>query len=413
MPGENGAMGKPAPRILVLDDEAFMVRLITQTLAVLGISKVTGCDKGISALALIDRPETVPDIIICDLNMPGIDGIEMIRQLDDHHYSGAMILVSGENERIRQAAGQLARVHHITLLGHLSKPVAPASLLELLSSWSPSTRETPRMTRKNYPPDAVRRAVMNGQLVNYYQPKVSVTTGQVVGVETLVRWAHPEDGMVLPDQFITMTEELGLIDDLTRVVLDKALLQTRTWLDSGLPLKVAVNISMDSLYSPEFVNFIVDHATAAGIAPQDVTLEVTESRLMKDLRMPLEVVARMRLKRLGLSIDDFGTGHSSLAQLRDLPFDELKIDKAFVHGAWANGTLRAICEASHRVAQQLGMTVVAEGVEDQEDWEFLRRMRCDLAQGYFIARPMPATALPGWIQDWRERAGDVFRSKCA
>ena len=403
--------GKPAPRILVLDDEPFMVRLITQTLALLGISKVTGCNSGLVALDLIDNPDTVPDIIICDLNMPDMDGIEMIRRLDDHKYDGAVILVSCESKRIMQAAERLARAHQITLLGHLGKPVAPEELLTLLSGWSPPVRQVPLVAKKTYSPEAVRCAVANGELVNYYQPKVAVSTGQVVGVETLVRWDHPEDGMVLPDQFISITEECGLIGDLTRIVLDNALAQTRIWLDAGLALKVAINISMDSLSSPAFVNFIVDHATAAGVAPQDVILEVTESRLMKDLRMPLEVVARMRMKRLGLSIDDFGTGHSSLAQLRDLPFDELKIDKAFVHGAWANDTLRAICEASQNVAQQLGMKVVAEGVEDQEDWDFLRHLRCDLAQGYFIARPMPAAALPGWMLDWKSRVGNVFAER--
>ena len=402
---------KPVPRILVLDDEPFMVRLITQTLSLLGISDVVGCNSGAAALALIDNRDDGPDIIICDLNMPDMDGIEMIRQLDDHDYDGAMIFVSGENRRIMQAAERLARAHHITLLGHLGKPVAPEDLLALLAGWSPPAHLAAPTEKKIYSPEAVRSAVANGQLVNYYQPKVAVSTGKVVGVEALVRWNHPEDGMVLPDQFISITEEYGMIDDLTRIVYDNALMQTRNWRDAGIALKIAVNISMDSLSSPAFVNFIVDHASAAGVAPQDVILEVTESRLMKDLRMPLEVVARMRMKRLGLSIDDFGTGHSSLAQLRDLPFDELKIDKAFVHGAWANDTLRAICEASHRIAQQLGMQVVAEGVEDQEDWDYLRHLHCDLAQGYFIARPMPAAALPGWILDWQGRVESVFAER--
>lgn len=402
---------KPVPRILVLDDEPFMVRLITQTLAILGIPDAAGCNSGAAALELIDSRDDVPDIIICDLNMPDMDGIEMIRQLDDHDYDGAMIFVSGENERIVQAAERLARAHHITLLGHLGKPVAPEALLVLLASWSPPAHLAAPAAKKIYSPEAVRSAVANGQLMNYYQPKVAVSTGKVVGVEALVRWNHPEDGMVMPDQFISITEEYGMIDDLTRIVYDNALLQTRAWRDAGIALKIAVNISMDSLSSPAFVNFIVDHAFAAGVAPQDVILEVTESRLMKDLRMPLEVVARMRMKRLGLSIDDFGTGHSSLAQLRDLPFDELKIDRAFVHGAWANDTLSAICEASHRIAQQLGMQVVAEGVEDQEDWDYLRHLHCDLAQGYFIARPMPAAALPGWMLDWQGRVESVFAER--
>ena len=137
-----------------------------------------------------------------------------------------------------------------------------------------------------------------------------------------------------------------------------------------------------------------------------VVLEVTESRLMTDSRAPLEILARLRLRRFGLSIDDFGTGHSSLAQLRDIPFDELKVDRSFVHGAHADETMRAIYEASLGLAKQLNMDIVAEGVEDQADWDFLRRSGCHLAQGYFIAKPMTAADLSDWVDAWRGRLRD-------
>jgi len=144
------------------------------------------------------------------------------------------------------------------------------------------------------------------------------------------------------------------------------------------------------------------------VPPQRVMLEVTESQLMRDLRAPLEILTRLRLKRFLLSIDDFGTGHSSLAQLRDIPFDELKIDQSFVHGAWANDTLRALFDSSLGLAKQLGMDTVAEGVEDRADWDFLRKTECHLAQGYFIAKPMPAADLPDWIASWKIRMREEF-----
>jgi EAL domain-containing protein (putative c-di-GMP-specific phosphodiesterase class I) len=142
-----------------------------------------------------------------------------------------------------------------------------------------------------------------------------------------------------------------------------------------------------------------------------VVLEVTESQLMRDRRAPLEILTRLRLKRFRLSIDDFGTGHSSLAQLRDIPFDELKIDQSFVHGAWNNATVRAMFDASLGLAKQLDMEIVAEGVEDRDDWDFLRKTECDIAQGYFIARPMPAADLPEWIKSWEIRAHEEFQVK--
>lgn len=259
-----------------------------------------------------------------------------------------------------------------------------------------------------YGADRVRAAIANGELINYYQPKVAVGSGAVVGVETLVRWRHPVDGLVFPDQFIGVAEAHGLIDDLTRVVLAAALAQARAWHDAGLALRVAVNLSMDNLVALGFADFVAAQAAGAGVAPAEIVLEVTESQLMADLRAPLEILTRLRLKRFRLSIDDFGTGHSSLTQLRDLPFDELKIDRGFVHRAHADPTLRAIFESNLSLARQLNIEVVAEGVEDQADWDFLRQAGCDLAQGYFIARPMPATDLPGWIETWEARRLELY-----
>jgi len=167
-------------------------------------------------------------------------------------------------------------------------------------------------------------------------------------------------------------------------------------------LHMSVNLSMDNLASLDFLDLIVDLAAKAGVPPQMVTLEVTETRLREDLRTPLEVLTRLRLKRFRISIDDFGIGNSSLAQLRDIPFDELKIDQSFVHGACSNEKLWAIFDSSLGLAKQLKMEVVAEGVEDQADWDFVRNRGCDIAQGYFIAKPMPAADIPAWIQSWHQ-----------
>ncbi len=391
---------KSALRILVLDDEPFMLKLLTHMLASLGFSQVTTCDSGRGALEWIDHPNSPPDLILMDLNMPEMDGIEFMRHLVGRRYTGSLILISGEDERMLQTAEKLVRAHKIPALGHLRKPVNPEDLSALLEKWTPPCLRGSRATKKAYGADEVRAAIVNGELVNYYQPKVDVASGKVVGVESLVRWRHPQDGMVFPDQFIGVAEEHGLIDDLTRAVVGVAFAQAKTWQDDGLHLHIAVNISMDNLATLEFADYVAAAASTAGIAPDSIVLEVTESRLMNELSGPLEILTRLRLKRFSLSIDDFGTGHSSLSQLRDIPFDELKIDQGFVHGAASNDTLRAIYVASLGLAKQLGMITVAEGVEDRADWDLLRSTGCDLAQGYFIAKPMPAGEIPGWITAW-------------
>ncbi|HUY82225.1 MAG TPA: EAL domain-containing response regulator [Acidobacteriaceae bacterium] len=388
-------------RILILDDEPFMHKLLVRMLDNLGYTSVTACENGHAALALIDSTNNSPNLILVDLNMPEMDGLEFVRHLVERRFNGSLILISGEDERMQQAAEKLATAHNVTVLGHLHKPASPGGLATLIGKWKPTQQNAPRAAKNVYDAEAVRAAIANGELVNYYQPKVDVASGRVVGVETLVRWRHPQDGMVFPDQFIAVAEAHGLIDDLTRVVLSNALAQTRLWLDAGLMLHVAVNLSMDNLASLDCLDMVVGLAAKAGVPAQIMELEVTETRLMEDLRMPLEIMTRLRLKRFRLSLDDFGTGNSSLAQLRDLPFDALKIDMSFVRGAWKNEKLQTMFDSCLGLAKQLGMESIAEGVEAQADWNFVRNRRCDIAQGYFIAKPMPAEDILDWSHSWQ------------
>ena len=389
--------------ILVLDDEPVMLEIIRSTLFKLGFTDVATCDSGRQALDRLDGQDTDPDLILLDLNMPGMDGVEFLRKLVERRYAGSVILVSGEDEQILQSAENLVRAHRITALGHLQKPVQPDALAALISQLRPGLHSGVSGVSKAYAAKDVRRAIANRELVNYYQPKVAMATGKVVGVEALVRWRHPDDGLVFPDRFIGIAEEQGLIDYLTDVVIGDALAQARRWIDAGVALDVAVNVSMVSLLSINFPDVMSKHLAAAGVPTTNVVIEVTESRLMPELVTVLDVLTRLRMKHFRLSIDDFGTGHSSLAQLRDMPFDELKVDRSFVHGAATDDKKRAICHASLSLARQLGISVVAEGVEDQDDWQFLSGEGCDFAQGYFIARPMPGEKIQAWIEDWVAR----------
>lgn len=392
-----------AIRILLLDDEPVMLELLGQMLSNLGCTNVTASDSGARALQLIDGPAQAVDLILLDLNMPEMDGVQFLRKLVERRYAGAVILVSAEDKQILQSAETLVRAHRITALGHLHKPPQPGALAAMIDLWRPGMLNKARGAVKIYGVEEVHRAIAHHELVNYYQPKVAVATGKVVGVESLVRWRHPDDGLVFPDQFVGVAEENGLIDDLTRVVIDNALAQARGWLDADLALHVAINVSMDNLSSLNFPDVVLEAAATAGVPATSLVLEITESRLMPKLVTVLDVLTRLRLKRFRLSIDDFGTGHSSLAQLRDIPFDELKVDRGFVHGAATNDRKRAIFHASLNLALQLGISVVAEGVEDQDDWRFLRSEGCDFAQGYFIAKPMAGADVAAWTKDWAAR----------
>lgn len=396
-----------SPDILLIDDEEFQLKLLSRQLAILGNPGVVTSTSGSAALELLGGRACEEMLIFLDLNVPGLDGVEFVRALVATGYAGALILVSGEDERILESAVRLARAHRLNVLGRMSKPVQMDALRALLDAWRQPLTKASRKEATRYAPDELRRAIAGGELVNYYQPKVDVGTGAMKGVETLVRWQHPTDGMVFPDQFIGVAEESGLIDDLTRVVLIAALEQARQWRDDGLTLRVAVNVSMDNLARLDFPDFVLTEVRRNGIAAGDLVLEVTQSRLRTDVVAALGILTRLRLKRVSLSIDDFGTGSSSLAQLRDIPFDELKIDRGFVHGAAHDNTRRAIFTASLAMAKQLGMTSVSEGVEDRADWDFVRRLGCDLAQGYFVAKPMPADGLVPWLLTWEARRPEL------
>ncbi len=389
--------------VLVVDDELFMLKILRHMLDQLGFTAITTVDNGEDALRLLDAGD-MAELILLDINMPSIDGVEFIRSLVTLGYRGSLVLVSGENERALATVQKLATARGIDVLGYLQKPVAPNALQALLATMEPPVARSSNRSRTTaYDADTLRAAIANGELINYFQPKVCVQSGDFVGAEVLVRWRHPNDGLVYPDQFIPLAEESGLMQELTMAVLSDTFHQTRVWHDAGLQVKPAINISMDNLNTLNFPDDLARLATEAGVSTHGILLEVTERQLIPNLATVLDTLSRLHLKRVELAIDDFGTGYSSLAQLTDLPFDQLKIDKLFVHGACTDPTAKAIFVASRDMGTQLGMEVVAEGVEDRADWDWLRAVGCDVAQGYFIARPMPAEDLPRWLTEWEQR----------
>ena len=397
-------------KILLVDDDLFALKLLARQLEQLGCLELTLCERARDAVGVLDEVGQAIDLVFCDLQMPDMDGVEFVRHLARINFGGGLVLVSGEDARLLQTVQKLAQAHCIRMLGALQKPVSTTQLQQLLVFPAAGTTTVRPAALRAHAVDRLQRAIEGGELVNHYQPKVNFTTGTLVGVEALVRWQHPDVGLVFPDQFIGTAEAHGLIDDLTRVVLTAALRQARLWSDAGLPLQVSVNVSMDNLASLNFPDVVAQLAQEAQVALSSLVLEVTESRLMKDVRAPLDILTRLRLKRIGLSIDDFGTGHSSLAQLRDLPFDELKLDRSFVHGAVDDAALRAIVEGTLAMAQKLGIKSVAEGVEDRADWDLLRALGCDVAQGYFIARPMPGGDIASWNTRWETRRSALMEN---
>ncbi len=385
-------------RVLVVDDDPFMVNLTGKLLDRLGVASHRSAEDGHAALAILDEPDSAFDIILCDLNMPGMDGLEFMRHLASRGSDAGIVLISGEDERLLESAGSLARAHKLDMLGVLGKPVKPDNLKALIGQYQPKAADGRTAAVGGIPVSEadLRAALDGGQFVPVFQPKVDIASRAIKGVETLLRWHHPERGVIGPGSFIPLAEELGLIEEMTFQVLANALKATADWKAAGLDTHVAVNFSVDTLKQLDLPERIMEAANAVGMDPQALTIEVTESRLMEDPTAPMEILTRLRMKGIGVSIDDFGTGYSSMEQLKALPFTELKIDRAFVCGAAEDRAARAILESSIDLARKLGLSIVAEGVETDSDWSLVAELGCDLVQGYYIARPMAGSEIVPW-----------------
>lgn len=255
----------------------------------------------------------------------------------------------------------------------------------------------------------LRHAIEKDELILYYQPKIDMRAGTVCGAEALVRWIHPQRGMMPPDEFIPLAEHTGLIKPLTDWVLAAALHQSSAWRETGLTLPIAVNLSARNLREAGLLNKMKQLFLAWGADAGWLELEITESAIMDDPDGALAVLTSLNALGIALFIDDFGTGYSSLGYLQRLPVDAVKIDKSFVKDMLANTDSAAIVRATIALAHDLGIKVVAEGIEDQEMWDRLAELRCDVAQGYFIGKPMPADQFEEWLarSPWQPEAGGV------
>ena len=390
-------------RVLLVDDDEFVLDFVEDMLRGLGVQSVSRSLDGNAALAVIDGALRPPQLVICDLTMPGMDGIEFMRHLADRRFGGGVILSSGSDGRVIKTVESLVLAHKLHFLGTLQKPIEEAALLAMLTGFIGAVpQKSGYGSILQLTPEEIRTGLDADQVETFFQPKVMLTDRRVVGAECLARWRHPQRGLIQPVAFISVAEENGLIDDLTMAVFRKAMAYFKEWIRQGHDLKVSVNVSMDNLNRLDLPEVFADIVGQAGVAPHRVILEMTESRLMSNIATSLEIITRLRLKGFGLSIDDFGTGYSSMEKVKQLPFTELKVDRTFVCGAARDNVARTILESSVQMGHALGMSVIAEGAESEEDWDLLRTVGCDEVQGYYVAMPMPAEEFIAWKTRWED-----------
>ncbi len=383
-------------RVLIVDDDPILRVIVHSYFDNLGGFEIFQAADGRGALEIVEHRGHEIDFIMCDLNMPELDGIQFLRQLKDHVFSGAICILSGEDQLVVETAQKLAHLHSLRIVGALQKPLNVGDLDQLIPRISESDAKEKSRPFFSVSESALRNAIDKGQIEPFYQPKVEVSSRKIVGVEALARWTHPQFGMIAPGDFIPVAEQSGLIGNLTSAVLTRAMDDAKRLQACGIFIKTAINIAADLLHNLDFPDRISAEIEAAGLNPPDFVLEVTESGILQKTSDPMEVLTRLRIKGFGLSIDDFGTGHSNVDQLRNFPFSELKIDRSFIQGATKDSISKAIVDAAVLLGRELNMRLVAEGVETQSDWNFVAENGIDEIQGFLVAKPMPAMEFMRW-----------------
>jgi EAL domain-containing protein (putative c-di-GMP-specific phosphodiesterase class I) len=319
-----------------------------------------------------------------------MDGMEFIRHLGQANSAVSVIIASAQERSLLSSVDKMARAYGVRLLGAIEKPVTREGLENLIALHQPPKPRTASASAPvtSFSLEHILHGVREKQFEPFFQPKVALAPGKVLGAEALARWRHPEIGIVAPYAFIALLEQSGNIDALTLLMLEKSARACGAWRARGMDLTVSVNLSLVSLGDTMQAARITDIVRSAGLDPRHMILEITETAAMTEVAPALENLARLRMRGFGLSVDDYGTGFSSLQQLTRVAFTELKIDQSFVTGCAANSSSRAIVESSVEMARRLDIKSVAEGVETQADWDVLKAVGCDVAQGYFIAKPV-------------------------
>jgi EAL domain-containing protein (putative c-di-GMP-specific phosphodiesterase class I)/CheY-like chemotaxis protein len=380
-------------RFIVVEDHDFQRWAVVEMLRDLGALHVASAAGGAKALDALAQQDPPVDVVITDLDMPDMDGMELIRRLAGTARPPALVLLSAQKPDVLRAVETMARAYGVRLLGAISKPVSRQKLRNALAAYDQAPVVAHARSDLEFTRDELDEALRRGEIVPYFQPKVEVRSGRVAGAEALARWLHPLHGVVGAGAIVPLAERTGLIHALTDAMLRQAFAALREWQLGGLRAAVCVNISAQVLPDLDLPDRIDSMLSTTGAEPAQVILEVTETAATTEIGRSLETLSRLRVRGFGLSIDDYGTGYASPAQLTRIPFTEIKVDQSFVQDALSDPASRAILESTLELAAKFDVAAVAEGVETFEHWDLLRRMGYTMVQGYYTGPPVALRGL--------------------
>jgi EAL domain-containing protein (putative c-di-GMP-specific phosphodiesterase class I)/ActR/RegA family two-component response regulator len=392
-------------RLLVVDDDSEVGAFFGQVGEDLGFETKVMLDPSQFAQIVLDFS---PTVILLDLQMPGRDGIELLRELSTLGRNPKVLIASGLDSRVLTTASELGISMGVDVAGAFCKPIALDELEVLLIRL--------KSQKKVITAAGLRQAINDGQLVVHYLPKATFKgPGRwiIEGAEALVRWEHPEYGLLYPRDFIGIAEESGLITEVTDFVFRASMEQARVWFQNGLYMELGVNLSAQFLGDLGFPDRLLTLIRENNLDPSMITIELMETASMQDPAVALDILARLRVKNINLCLDDFGTGASSLTHLYKMPFSEVKLDNQFTNDMRLREDARALVEGLIYLTHKLKMRACAEGVEDEGTLQLLEQMHCDKVQGHLIGAACRAKDLEAIVEKWNGRFQGKTRSKAA
>ena len=376
----------PGQHLLVVDDQRLDRAIATHAATQTGFT-VTGAASIGETRALLESGARF-DFVVLDLALGSEDGLEVLPLLARYNPTAVIVLASGFDGRIMAASQRVVSGLGLQVAGFLRKPILPTALQRLLRQ-APHARVPGSDGSEAIDPPQVERAIADGQIRPWFQAKASLATGAVIGAEALARWVRPDGRLVSPMDFVPVAEQIDLGRSLTDAILDQALRACARWRLTCPEYHVAVNVSPLLLDDPELTERIDRMLQKHAVPPGGLVIELTESTGIPDTPRAMEILTRLRIRGVNLAIDDFGTGHSSLLSLVRMPFNEMKIDQAFVRDAVTNRDARKVVRASASLGRELGLKVVAEGVETEVIAQLAGDAGCDVGQGWLYGRAVP------------------------
>ncbi|NWD68954.1 EAL domain-containing response regulator [Pseudomonas gingeri] len=379
-----------AYRVLIVEDHPFQHEYLINVFQAIGGFDVDVVWDGASALQRLARQRY--DLLLSDLMMPEMDGVQLIQQLARLQAPPALALMSVASRRMLVGAGQVAGNLGLTVAGLITKPVCEPqvrTLRDCLDKLAEQAR-TPCCRQRGSHGDNLAGALANGEIQAWFQPKKSLQDGRIVGAEALARWVHPQEGLLMPAEFLGEIERLGLETQLLTCILAQTLTAQAQWAQLGYRLPVSINLPTHLLDQCDLVDRLLAQVQSRDAEPRQITFELMES---STTRLPSNYYAgacRLRMMGFGLAQDDFGKGFSSYFNLVSTPFNELKIDRSLVHGCAQNESLASALQSIVELGRKLGLTTLAEGAETQAELAVLRRIRCDQVQGFLISQAVAA-----------------------